>query len=66
MAYICETLSTPDLTGHQTCSNWVAYQPSSGFLPTLTTADRDVLIIYFISAFVVVFTVQMLRKLFGI
>ena len=63
MAYICETLSTPDLTGHQTCSTWVAYQPSSGFLPTLTAAERDDMILWFVGIFAVVFTVKAIRRL---
>ena len=63
MAYICETLSTPDSTGHQTCTNWVAYQPSSGFLPTLTAAERDDMILWFVGIFAVVFTVKAIRRL---
>ena len=66
MAYVCETLSSPAIiTGQQTCTKWVVQQ-STSILPTLTTADRDALIIFFVSTFAVVFTVRMLRKLFGI
>lgn len=65
MAYVCEQLSTPALiTGIQSCDVWVL-ETSSSILPTLTTADRDSMIIFCLSCFAVVFTVQMLRKLFG-
>ena len=64
MAYVCETLSTPDLiTGYQTCTNWVVYQPSSGFLPTLTAAERDDMILWFVGIFAVVFIVKAIRRL---
>ena len=64
MAYICETLSAPALTtGNQTCTKWVAYQPSSGFLPTLTAAERDDMILWFVGIFAVVFTVKAIRRL---
>lgn len=64
MAYICETLSSPGLnTAQQTCSNWVEYQPSNGFLPTLTTAERDDMLLWFIGIFAVVFIVKAIRRL---
>lgn len=65
MAYVCEQLSTPALiTGIQSCQVW-ALETSSSILPNLTTADRDSMILFMVSCFAVVFTVQMLRKLFG-
>jgi hypothetical protein len=65
MAYVCEQLSTPaPITGIKSCQVW-ALETSNSILPTLTTADRDSMIIFCLSCFAVVFTVQMLRKLFG-
>jgi hypothetical protein len=70
MAYVCETLSNPAfLTGQQTCNKWVVLdqkQQSNSFLPNLTAADKDSLLIWFIGIFVVVFTVKKILKLFGI
>lgn len=66
MAYVCGQLSNPNLiTGLRTCNQWVE-QSTNSFLPELTTANRDDLIIFFVSVFVVVFTVRMIRRLFGI
>lgn len=66
MAYVCEQLSTPALiTGIQSCQVW-ALETTNSILPTLTTADRDSMIMYTVTCFAVVFTIQMLRKLFGI
>ncbi len=69
MAYICETLSSPAfLTGQQTCNKWVVLeqQQSNSFLPNLTAADKDSLLIWFIGIFVVVFTLKKKLKLFSI
>ena len=63
MAYICETLSSPSLNTDQTCTKWVEYQPSTGFLPTLTAAERDDMILWFVGIFAVVFTVKAIRRL---
>lgn len=62
MAYVCETLSSPALNTEQTCSKWVLHQ-SSGFLPTLTAAERDDMILWFVGIFAVVFTVKAIRRL---
>lgn len=69
MAYICETLSNPAfITGQQTCNKWVVLeqQQSNSFLPNLTAADKDSLLIWFIGIFVVVFTLKKILKLFSI
>jgi len=69
MAYVCETLSSPAfLTGQQTCNKWVVLeqQQSNSFLPNLTAADKDSLLIWFIGIFVVVFTLKKILKLFSI
>ena len=68
MAYVCETLSSPAfLTGQQTCNKWVVLQQqSNSVLPTLTAADKDHLLIWFIGIFVVVFTAKKILKLFSI
>lgn len=58
MAYICK-----ELIGQQ-CIEWIAYEPS-GFLPTLTTEQRDEMILWFISIFAVVFIVKAIRRLFN-
>lgn len=64
MAYVCETLSNPDLiTGQQTCTKWVVQQQSSSILPTLTAAERDDMLLWFIGIFAVVFTVKAISKL---
>ena len=66
MAYICETLSAPALiTGQQTCNKWVVLeqQQSNSFLPTLTAAERDDMILWFVGIFAVVFTVKAIRRL---
>jgi hypothetical protein len=63
MAYICETLSSPALiTGKQSCDVWVL-ETSSSILPTLTTAERDDMLLWFIGIFAVVFTVKAIRRL---
>ena len=49
MAYVCETLSSPAfITGQQTCNKWVVLeqQQSNSFLPNLTAADKDSLLIF--------------------
>ena len=69
MAYVCETLSSPAfITGQQTCNKWVVLeqQQSNSFLPELTAADKDSLLIWFIGIFVVVFTLKKILKLFSI
>ena len=69
MAYVCETLSSPAfITGQQTCNKWVVLeqQQSNSFLPNLTAADKDSLLIWFIGIFVVVFTLKKILKLFSI
>ncbi|MGL5404648.1 MAG: hypothetical protein ACRC9I_13050 [Acinetobacter sp.] len=69
MAYVCETLSNPAfITGQQTCNKWVVLeqQQSNSFLPNLTAADKDSLLIWFIGIFVVVFTLKKILKLFSI
>ena len=69
MAYICETLSSPaPITHQQTCNKWVVLeqQQSNSFLPNLTAADKDSLLIWFIGIFVVVFTLKKILKLFSI
>ena len=64
MAYVCETLSNPAfITGQQTCTKWVEYQSSNGFLPTLTAAERDDMILWFVGIFAVVFIVKAIRRL---
>ena len=64
MAYICNELGTNPETGHIECLQWVFYQ-SSGFLPELSTADKDNLLLWMIGIFMVVFTLKQLRKMFG-
>ena len=69
MAYVCETLLSPEpITGQQTCNKWVVLeqQQSNSFLPNLTAADKDSLLIWFIGIFVVVFTLKKILKLFSI
>lgn len=69
MAYVCETLSNPAFfTGQQTCNKWVVLeqQQSNSFLPNLTAADKDSLLIWFIGIFVVVFTLKKILKLLSI
>jgi hypothetical protein len=66
MEYVCKTLSAPDLTGHQTCESWVAYEQSNGFFPDLTAEQRDSMGMWFVGIFAVVFGVRMIRRLFGI
>ena len=69
MAYVCETLSNPAfITGQQTCNKWVVLeqQQSNSFLPNLTAADKDSLLIWFIGIFVVVFTLKKILKLLSI
>lgn len=69
MAYVCETLSSPaPITGKQNCNKWVVLeqQQSNSFLPNLTAADKDSLLIWFIGIFVVVFTLKKILKLFSI
>ena len=67
MAYVCETLSSPEFsTGQQTCNKWVEQQQSNSFLPNLTAADKDSLLIWFIGIFVVVFTLKKILKLLSI
>ena len=66
MAYVCETLSNPAfITGQQTCNKWVVLeqQQSNSFLPTLTAAERDDMILWFVGIFAVVFTVKAIRRL---
>lgn len=68
MAYVCETLSAPAfITGQQTCNKWVVLeqQQSNSFLPNLTAADKDSLLIWFIGIFIVVFTLKKLLRLFN-
>ena len=65
MAYICETLTAPNLiTGNQTCTKWILEQPSSSILPTLSTADKDAMLLWFVSIFAVVFVVRSIIRLF--
>lgn len=65
MAHICEQLSTPNIdTGLQTCEQWAVYEPSSSILPTLSTADKDAMLLWFVSIFVVVFVVKSILRLF--
>jgi hypothetical protein len=66
MAYVCETLSSPAfITGQQTCNKWVVLeqQQSNSFLPTLTAAERDDMLLWFIGIFAVVFIVKAIRRL---
>ncbi len=66
MAYVCETLSNPAfITGQQTCNKWVVLeqQQSNSFLPTLTAAERDDMILWFVGIFAVVFIVKAIRRL---
>jgi hypothetical protein len=68
MAYVCETLSSPAfITGQQTCNKWVVLeqQQSNSFLPTLTAAERDDMLLWFIGIFAVVFIVKAIRRLLG-
>jgi hypothetical protein len=65
LAYVCETLSSPAfLTGQQTCTKWVVQQNTS-FLPDLSAADKDILLLWMLSIFIVVFTVKQIKRLFA-
>lgn len=65
MAYVCETLSSPAiLTGQQTCTKWVVQQ-NTNILPELSAADRDILLMWMIGIFIVVFTLKKLLRLFN-
>lgn len=65
MAYVCETLSNPAfLTGQQTCTKWVVQQ-NTNFLPDLSAADKDILLLWMLGIFIVVFTVKQLKRLFA-
>lgn len=66
MAYVCSQLSNPNLiTGLRTCNQWVE-QSTNSFLPDLTATERDEMALWFFGIFVAVFTVRMIRRLFGI
>lgn len=66
MAYVCESLSNPALiTGQQTCNKWIVLEQSNRFLPELTATQRDEMALWFFGIFVAVFTVRMIRRLFG-
>ena len=59
MAYVCKELQNSN--GVQTCVQWV----EQTFVPTLSTADRDELLLYAISIFAVVFVVRQIMRLFN-
>lgn len=44
----------------QLCTEWVEHS----VLPTLSNADRDAMILFFIGVFVLVFAYKQIRKLF--
>ena len=66
MAHICEQLSSPNIiTGQQTCEIWSVYvPPSSSMLPNLSAADRDAMLLWFVSIFAVVYVVRSIIRLF--
>ena len=55
MAFLCEEVNS--VTNE--CLKWVEHS----FVPTLTTADRDHLILWAIGIFAVVFVVKQLQRL---
>lgn len=57
MAKLCELV---DEATNQ-CLSWVDYS----FLPELTATDRDIILIWTISIFAVVFAVKKIGRLFG-
>ncbi len=63
MAYICEKLVNEG--AHLVCSEWVVFTASSGFLPELSTTDKDDMLLWMLGIFIVVFTVKQLKKLFN-
>lgn len=58
MAKVCEIVDDATLL----CLKWVDYS----LLPTLTTADRDQLLLWTIGIFSTVFIVRMIRRVFGV
>jgi hypothetical protein len=66
MAFVCESLSNTEISGQQTCNKWIVLEQSNGFLPELTATQRDDMALWFFGIFVAVFTVRMIRRLFGI
>ena len=55
MAFLCEEVNSAT----NECLKWVEHS----FVPTLTTADRDTLILWAVSIFVVVFVVKQIQRL---
>jgi len=55
MAFLCEEINTQT----KECLKWVEHS----FVPTLTTADRDTLILWAVGIFVVVFVVKQIQRL---
>lgn len=59
--YVCSELRLVD--GVQTCVAWAVHQ---GFLPQLTFAEANLILASIAPAFVVVFTVKIICKMFGV
>lgn len=55
MAFVCEQVV------NNVCIAWVEH--SHTFLPNLSTADRDALLLFFVSVLSAVFVVKMIRRL---
>lgn len=56
VTYVCAELV------NSVCQTWVE---SQSFLPDLTNSDRDSLLLWMISCFVIVFTVKKIIRLFN-
>lgn len=63
MAYICEKLVTEGT--NLVCAEWVVFTASSGFLPELTAAEKDKILLWMLGIFIVVYTVKRIEKMFG-
>lgn len=60
MAYVCESLQQQP-NGSQTCIQWTEQQ----YVPSLSDADRDTMIVWTVGIFALVFGYRKLMKLFN-
>ncbi|WP_455803222.1 hypothetical protein, partial [Acinetobacter guillouiae] len=55
MAFLCEEINTQT----NECLRWVEHS----FVPTLTTADRDTMILWAVGIFAIVFVAKQIQRL---
>lgn len=63
MSYVCDQIT--EIEGSHVCSKWVELNLNTGFLPELTSQQRDEIIIWMVSIFAVVYVVKRLRRFLG-